>query len=140
MNDARARYVADAVATASPARLLTMLYDRLLLDLARASDALAAGDRAAATPFVDHAVDVVSELMSTLDTGAWDGAARLMSIYEYVLSELLRAGVAGDAEVVAECRRVLEPLASAWHQAADEAGRVPAPHTEPVPLGVLGVG
>lgn len=136
MNDARARYVADAVATASPARLLTMLYDRLLLDLARASDALAEGDRAASA-FVDHAVDVLSELMATLDTGAWDGAARLMSIYEYVLSELLRSG---DAEAVAGCRRILEPLALAWHQAADETGRVPSPHTEPVPAGVLGVG
>ncbi len=140
MNDARTRYLADAVATANPARLLTMLYDRLLLDLDRAGDALAAGDRAAAAPHVDHAVDVVSELMSTLDAGAWDGATRLMSIYQFVLRELLGPGLAGDHAAVAGCRGVLEPLALAWHQAADEAARVPTPHGEPVPAGILGVG
>ena len=140
MNDARARYVADSVVTASPARLLTMLYDRLLLDLERAGDALAGGDRATAAPHVDHAVDVVSELMATLDTEAWDGAARLMSIYAFVLGELLGPGMAGDHAAVTSCRRVLEPLALAWHQAADEAGRVPTQHGEPAPVGVLGVG
>ncbi len=34
----RARYLGDAVATASPQQLLVMLYDRLALDLERATD------------------------------------------------------------------------------------------------------
>ena len=71
MNDARARYVADSVATAGPARLLTMLYDRLLVDLARGEKALADGDRAGAAPFVGHAEEVVSELVATLDEDAF---------------------------------------------------------------------
>ena len=48
MTDLRARYLADSVATASPARLLTLLYDRLLLDLHRAGSALESGDRGGA--------------------------------------------------------------------------------------------
>jgi flagellar protein FliS len=143
MEDARSRYVADSVATSSPARLLTMLYDRLLLDLARGEEALAAGDRVAAAPFVGHAEEVVSELISTLDEDAWDGAGSLMSIYSFVLSRLVRAGTSGDADAVAGCRRVLEPLALAWHEAADEIGRTALPAQRaadsPVP-GVLGVG
>lgn len=137
MYDARSRYVADSVATAGPARLLTMLYDRVLIDLDRAADAFAAGDRAAAAPFVDHAQDVVSELMSTLDTDAWDGGERLMSIYGFVLAELMRP----DARRVADCRRLLEPLAAAWHEAADALGRqAPVTGEVPVAAGVLGVG
>ncbi len=135
MYDARSRYVADSVATASPARLLTMLYDRLLLDLDRAAGAFAAGDDAA--PFVDHAQDVVSELMATLDVDAWDGADHLMSIYRFVLTELLHA----DESRVAGCRLLLEPLAVAWHEAAAAlGGPPPAPAGAPLAAGVLGVG
>ena len=39
----RARYAADAVGTASPARLLTMLYDRLIRDLIVAEAAITEG-------------------------------------------------------------------------------------------------
>jgi flagellar protein FliS len=117
-----------------------MLYDRLLLDLDRAGDALAAG--APAREHLDHAQDVVAELMSTLDAAAWEGGERLMSIYSYVLSELLQAELTGDAERVAGCRGLLEPLALAWHEAADVLGRqgLPTQREEPASVGVLGVG
>lgn len=142
MLDARTRYVSDAVTTASPGRLLTMLYDRLLLDLDRAHDALAAGDRTAAGPCLDHAADVISELMGTLNTDVWDGAERLMALYDWALAELFHVRASGDAERVSGCRRVLEPLALAWHEAADEVGRlaVPAQAGDPADGGVLGVG
>ena len=143
MTDARARYVADSIATASPARLLTMLYDRLLLDLARAEKALAAGDRAGAAPFVGHAQEVVSELVVTLDEDAWDGADRLMAIYTFVLRQLIHAGATGDAEALADCRALVEPLAIAWHEAADEVGRavIPTRASDEAPVsGLLGVG
>ena len=144
MNDARAQYVADSVATAGPARLLTMLYDRLLLDLARAEKALTAGDRAAAAPFVGHAEEVVSELVSTLDEDAWDGGGQLMAIYTFVLKQLLHAGSTGDAVALGDCRALLEPLALAWHEAADEVGRtaaLPVQASDEAPVtGLLGVG
>ena len=41
--NARLRYVTDSVETASPARLLVQLYDRLVLDLNRGEQAMAAG-------------------------------------------------------------------------------------------------
>ena len=37
--DARARYLADAVATATPAKRIVLLYDRLWLDIQRAQAA-----------------------------------------------------------------------------------------------------
>ena len=39
----RDRYVGDSIATASPARLLVMLYDRLVLDLVQADQARTGG-------------------------------------------------------------------------------------------------
>lgn len=143
MDNARSRYVADAIATASPARLLTMLYDRLVLDLTRAEKALGDGDRNGAAPFVGHAEEIVGELMGILDGRVWDGADRLMSIYSFVLKELLTAGATGDRARVTACRSLLEPLALAWHEAADEVGRavVPEQHGDVLPsVGLLGVG
>lgn len=116
----RTRYLDDTVATASPAKLLTMLYDRLVLDLQRAETEQRAGDRGAAGPHLTHAQDIVSELMSTLDITAWDGARQLMSVYTFLLTELIGANVTGDADRTAACRELVGPLCDAWHQAAQE--------------------
>ncbi|MEJ5944049.1 flagellar export chaperone FliS [Pseudokineococcus basanitobsidens] len=118
---ARARFLADAVATASPAKLLTMLYDRLVLDLSRAERAQEAGDRAVANSQLQHAQDVVTELHSSLDTsGTWAGAAGLAGLYTFLASELVEANVTGDPARTASCRAIVEPLRDAWHAAAQQ--------------------
>lgn len=114
----RNRYLDDTVATASPAKLLTMLYDRLVLDLERAETAQRAGDRAAAGPHLLHAQDIVSELAATLDVDAWQGARGLMSVYTYLLTELVGANVSCDPARTAACKGLVAPLRDAWHEAA----------------------
>jgi flagellar protein FliS len=114
----RARYMADSIATASPARLLVMLYDRLVLDLERAEEALLARDRAAAGQQLLHAQDIVLELRTSLRVDAWAGAPGLASLYTFLLTELVRANVGGDAARVASCRGLVKPLADAWREAA----------------------
>ncbi|NKY10942.1 flagellar protein FliS [Cellulomonas hominis] len=145
MYDVRSRYLADAVATAGPAKLLTMLYDRLLLDLDRAEVALRAGDRPGGTQHLAHAQEIVAEFIANLNVGEWDGGDRLLSIYTFLLSELIGASMAGDAERTAACRAVVAPLADAWREAAlvaaqDVPSPRPAPAVEGAGLGVLGVG
>ncbi|WP_454050977.1 flagellar export chaperone FliS [Cellulomonas sp. Marseille-Q8402] len=147
MYDVRNRYLADAVATAGPAKLLTMLYDRLLLDLDRAEVALRAGSRAEGTQHLAHAQEIVAEFIANLNVGEWDGGDRLLSIYTYLLSEMIGAGLSGDADRAAACRTVVAPLADAWREAATVvAADVPTPRPAPVyeglgaGAGVLGVG
>lgn len=141
----RSRYVDDAVTTASPAKLLIMLYDRLVLDLTRAEAAQRAGDRAGAGPHLTHAQDIVSELASTLDVSAWDGARQLLSVYTFLLTELVGANVAGDPERTAACRELVEPLRDAWREAAQQVATTSTP-LEPMAAaagrssGDLGVG
>lgn len=114
----RERYVQDAVSTASPATLLIMLYDRLVLDLLRAEAALAEGKRDAANEQLNHAQDIVSELAATLDLDAWEGARQLMSVYTFLSTSLVEANIQADAAKVAACRGLVEPLQEAWQQAA----------------------
>ncbi len=114
----RDRYVQDAVTTASPATLLVMLYDRLVLDLMRGESALRSGQRDAANEQLNHAQDIISELANTLDVNAWDGAKQLMSVYTFLLTTLVEANTQADADKVAACRELVEPLQDAWQQAA----------------------
>lgn len=113
----RARYLAQSITTASPGQLLVMLYDRLVVDLAQAEEALRAGDRETGSARLMHAQDIVVELRGGLDLTAWDGAAGLSQLYGFLLTELIKANVRGDADVAASCRGLVEPLRDAWREA-----------------------
>ncbi len=117
MNPAQA-YVGQMVATASPERLLVMLYDRLLLDLRRGLEAQQTGDHAGAGGHLVHAQDIVLELTASLRTDVWDGAANLAALYDWLHRELVRANVSRDTGVTEACLGVVEPLAEAWREAA----------------------
>lgn len=114
----RDRYLQDSISTASPAKLLIMLYDRLILDLMQGEEAIRGGDRSVANEKVTHAQEIVMELRVTLDMNAWDGAPGLAGLYGFVLTELIGANIKQDPERVASCRNLLEPLRDAWRDAA----------------------
>src|SRR4051794_4325686 len=107
---ARALYNRDSVLSASPARILTMLYDRLLLDLQRAETAQRMNLHHAASPHLIHAQDIVAELMRSLRPELWEGGPGLLALYGYVTNALILANTRRDIERTRECIRLLEPL------------------------------
>jgi flagellar protein FliS len=111
---AHAAYKADGVTTASPGRLIVMLYDRLLIDLDRAETAL--NNHQSCHEHLLHAQDIVLELRVSLDIAVWDGAASLAGIYTFVYQELVLANVKRDVARVMVCRQLLKPLRDAWAQ------------------------
>jgi flagellar protein FliS len=115
---ARAAYAANAVTTASPAKLLVMLYDRLARDLVVARERLAERDVAGVHEQLVHAQQIVIELRSSLDLDAWDGAQGLADLYDFLLQELVAANVKKDDARIADCQEVVEPLREAWREAA----------------------
>ncbi len=117
-NAARSRYTTDTLATASPARLLVMLYDRLVRDLVTAEQAARAGQFATTTSELVHAQAIILELRSSLKRDVWDGAAGLSALYTYLYGELVSASVKKDADKIAACRALVEPLRDAWRTAA----------------------
>ncbi len=122
----RSRYLGDSVATASPQRILVMLYDRLVLDLERAEMALDTGDRTEAAAQIQHAQDIVFELRESLRVDAWEGGPRLAALYTWMITELVQAGVKRDRNRVSACRQIAEPLRDAWRQAAATLTASPA--------------
>jgi flagellar protein FliS len=117
-SDPRKAYLDVGLSTASPERLLLLLWDRLLVDLQVADDALEEGDLRTASDRLIHAQDIVFELRSTLRIELWDGAAPLARLYAYVEERLVVANVHKDRSILAECRTLLTPLRDAFHEAA----------------------
>jgi flagellar protein FliS len=95
---ARSLYNRDSVLSASPAKILTMLYDRLLLDLQRAETAQRGEDWAAASPCLLHAQEIVAELTSSLRPDQWDGGPGLLALYGYVTQAMIAANIGRDIE------------------------------------------
>jgi flagellar protein FliS len=121
----RNQYLADSVLSAPPARLLTMLYDRLLLDLGRAEAAQQLANWAVASENLLHAQAILAELSSSLKVDAWDGASGLLGVYNYASTALINANIQRDAALTREAIDLLEPLRQTWHEAA-AAAPVPA--------------
>ena len=117
----RDRYLQDSINTASPAKLLLMLYDRLVLDLMQGEEALRAEDRSQANDKLTHAQEIIIELRVSLDVEAWSGAPGLANLYGFLLTELIGANVARDADRVAASRGLVESLRDAWREAAAAA-------------------
>ncbi|HZC72232.1 MAG TPA: flagellar export chaperone FliS [Jatrophihabitans sp.] len=119
-DDLRARFLRDRVLTATPAQRVVMLYDRLALDIARA------GAGAAKTADIDHAVQIVVELRSSLDVTAGGPADNLASIYAHLIIELL-AIRGGERDRLPKVAAIVESLRQAWTQAAEQVLAPPQP-------------
>lgn len=108
----------EAILSASPARLLTMLYDRLMLDLSRAEVAQQTGNWPVASENLVHAQDIIAELHSSLNTEVWDGAHGLQGLYAFATQTLIKANIRRDPALTRQVITLLEPLRQAWHEAA----------------------
>ena len=114
----REKFLQDTVMSASPARLVTMLYDRMVLDLDRAAKSIEAGAMGETSSHLTHAQDIVTELMNTLDVNKWEGGKSLQAIYLHLFSALMAANASKDIEDVKECREMADDLRMTWHEAA----------------------
>ncbi len=113
-----AQYNRNAILSATPTQLVTMLYDRLVLDLKRAEAAQAEERWPDAHEQLLHAQDIVAELSSSLKIDAWDGASGLFAIYVYVHQALVDANIHRNIARTREALALIEPLRESWHQAA----------------------
>ena len=114
----RDTYLAATVSTASPAQLLVMLCERLVLDLQRASAALRNGEPSQAHEPLLHAQDIVLELNSSLKADTWEGGPGLASLYDYLHSELVKANLSKDLRITDFCLDLVSGLRDTWRDAA----------------------
>lgn len=116
---AKTAYGRNAILTASPAALVVMLCDRLVLDLKRSQEAQEKEDWVEAHNQLIHAQAILAELMNSLNVDAWDGAENVMAQYSYMHQGLVLANIHRDVARTTEVLELAEPLADTWRQAAE---------------------
>lgn len=116
--NARDAYLNASVTTATPPRLLVMLYDRVVLDIRRGIEAQREERYDEASTQLLHAQEIVNELRSSLKADLWEGGAQLASIYDWLFGELVKANIGRDVAVTETCLAIVEPLAQTWREAA----------------------
>lgn len=116
----------DAIETASNEKLLTLLVDRLCLDIERAQMAHKQGKTGDASGHLIHAQNIVSALQDALDH-SWSSASDFASLYSYLYELLVKANTTRNAELMAECLEIAQPLRELWNDVATKAASEKAP-------------
>lgn len=115
---AHAAYQSNAVTTASPARLLVMLVERLVLDVERGLGAQQQSDWESAHRHLVHAQDIVLELESSLQVDKMSGGVELAALYAYLRNQLVLANIRRDPGRAGEALSLARQLCDTWREAA----------------------
>lgn len=110
-------YQQTQIETASPERLLLMLYTAALWRLESAKTALQQKDYRETHTLLTKVQDIVLELMVSLD---WETASEicssLHSLYDYVYRRLVQATIHRDIGAIDEAIQILTDLQTGWEQ------------------------
>ena len=115
---ARTAYLDASIATASPARLLVMLFDRLVLDVQRGLEAQRAGDFQETHRQLTHAQDILLELATSLRPEEFRGGYDLAALYSFLHRQLVKANIRRDAALTDEILTLVTDLCDTWREAA----------------------
>lgn len=114
-------YRKNAVNGASPLQLVIMLYDGALRFMEAGRHAMAHGDLPRQNDQLQRAQKIVMELMACVDLErGGDIAKNLLSLYTYVLDELVKANMEDNAERIERGMRVMRDLRESWAQIAQK--------------------
>ncbi len=114
-----ANYRNSAVETASPGKLLLMLYNGAIRNLDRAVQAIADNDFESAHTMLVKTQDIIIEFMCTLNMD-YEIAEKLLGLYEYMHQQLIKANINKDVEIIKEVRGFLVELRDVWQEALNK--------------------
>ena len=128
------KYLTQQLMSASPTKLVAMLYDRAISLLSDAVAGIEAGDTERRWRANQKATEVIFHLWETLDLErGGQVAANLNQLYGFITKRLLAVDIENSAAAAREVIRLLEPLRRSWHDMAkaDETKNAPAADAMP---------
>ncbi len=134
-NSAAKTYHTQQIMTASPAKLVAMLFDRAIGSLKEAIDAIERGDIETRCRANKKATEIVYHLYMTLDMErGGEIAGNLKDLYSFVLRKLPEVDFKNDGQAAQDVIKLLEPLRRSWHELAEQG----VPAARPAPAGAYG--
>ncbi|MHB8172075.1 MAG: flagellar export chaperone FliS [Thermincolia bacterium] len=111
------QYQQVSVQTASPEKLLIMLYDGAIKFLNQAKEAMANNDIKETNRLLGRTHDIIAELIDTLKMD-YEIAHNLYSIYDYINRRLVEANARRDSTIIDGVIKQLSELRESWMEAA----------------------
>lgn len=125
-NRTRNQYLQSQVETASPTRLVVMLYEGAIRFSKQGVEAMNAQRFEDKNYYLVKAQRIIAELLGSLNREAGDVTSNLMRLYMYMLERLVDANVKDDPKPLQEVIGMLEELRESWIEidkiAAQSAG------------------
>lgn len=117
--------VESDVMTASPHRLICLLFDGAAAAIRAAGMHMKSGHVEAKGKSISRALDIVNNgLLAALDMErGGELSQRLASLYDYVVRKLLYANLHNDPEALDEAGRILGDIGSAWRDIHPDKGQ-----------------
>jgi flagellar protein FliS len=115
---ARAAYTESSVLSATPERLVVMLYDGAIRFLYAGAAAAREGRRDVARDRLRRAQAVIDELNRSLDMSQGQIARNLRDLYSFCSRHLIDSTLNGNPEGYEEIARLLAELREAWDQSS----------------------
>jgi flagellar secretion chaperone FliS len=113
---------------ATPLGLVVALYDTILRDLRRASDAIEHDDIEKRTFEMNHALRVIAELENVLDFERGGRAARqLKNFYAVTRGMILDAGIRNNQAAVSQLIEIFGTMRHAWNESDKRTNGAAAP-------------
>lgn len=134
-------YQTQQIMTASPARLVAMLFDKAISCLNEAIRAIEQNDVEARWRSNGRAMEIVNHLWATLDMEkGGEIAANLDQLYRFMLQRMPDTDLKNSPVPAREIISLLEPLRRSWHEVASRpadataaAAAAAAPPAQPAP-------
>ncbi len=117
--DPYAQYKKTRVETASPAELITMLYDEAVKSLKLAVKAIEDKKPEIAHNNIIKVQDILDELSFSINKEqGGEIAENLLSLYDYMKHQLIEANLKKETTLVNEVCQMVEELRATWQEAA----------------------
>ncbi|ACM23573.1 MULTISPECIES: flagellar export chaperone FliS [Thermotoga] len=118
-------YLEKMVMTASPAKLVQMLYEKAIEVLKEAEKLLEEKKFVEFSEKITRAQDIITELNLSLDMEKGGTIAQnLRALYNYMFQRLVEGNVKKDLEKIREVEGMLSELLEVWKEAMKKAGNI----------------
>jgi len=119
--------IETGVATASPHKLIAMLFEGALVAISSASMHMKAGNIVEKGQAISKAITIIdSGLRTSLNKDAGGELAEMLdALYEYMSRRLLEANLKNDTEILKEIHGLLLDIKGAWDEIGDKVPAAP---------------
>ncbi|PLV56207.1 flagellar export chaperone FliS [Thermotoga sp. SG1] len=132
-------YLEKMVMTASPAKLVQMLYEKAIEVLKEAEKLLEEKKFVEFSEKVTRAQDIITELNLSLNMEKGGTIAQnLRALYNYMFQRLVEGNVKKDLEKIREVEGMLSELLEVWKEAMKKAGNVTSSEKKQGGLNLMG--